>query len=115
MVGGITLFAWLLMASVTAWLVLPVWKRRQNTRLATKLVAALTAASALFGVLGTLAGATRVIGALCTQGRDVSQKARQVGEGISEAMNATALAVVIWVPSLIVLLVLVRGNKDRSR
>ena len=115
MVGGITLFAWLLIASVTAWLVLPVWKRRQNARLATKLIAALTAASALFGALGTLAGAIRVIGALCAQGWDVSQKAREVGEGISEAMNATALAVIIWVPSLIVLLVLMRDRENRSR
>jgi biopolymer transport protein ExbB/TolQ len=115
MVGSITLFAWLLIVSVTAWLVLPVWKRRRSTRLATRLIAALTAASALFGVLGTLAGAIRVISALCAQGWDVSQKAREVGEGISEAMNATVLAVVIWVPSLIVLLVLVRGSKERSR
>ncbi|MGC4066390.1 MAG: MotA/TolQ/ExbB proton channel family protein [Polyangiaceae bacterium] len=43
-----------------------------------------------------------------------SQKARVLAEGISGAMNCTALALAVWIPSVIAALVLSRTSRRPS-
>jgi len=94
-------------------LVFRTWKRRKGASLATKLLVAVVAAAAAFGSIGALLGLIRAFGAVGGQSVDPSQKARILAEGISEAMNWTALALVFWVPSVIAALVLSRTNNRR--
>jgi biopolymer transport protein ExbB/TolQ len=113
------LLVWLLVAllggGVTVWFVLRVWKRRKSVWLTAKVMAALATASASFGLLGTLTGLVHAFGAIGGERVEPSQKARILAEGNSEAMNCTALVVVVLVPTLVVLAILMRGSRERSQ
>jgi biopolymer transport protein ExbB/TolQ len=78
-------------------------------RLVTLLVAALMTS----GAIGVLVGLIKAFGAVGGESVDPSQKARILAEGISEAMNCTALIVAIWVPSVIAL-VLTRKRRGAA-
>ena len=99
---------------MTVWLAFRTWKRRKVASLWTRLVVAVVVAAAAFGSIGTLLGLIKTFGAVGGQSVDPSHKARMLAEGISEAMNCTALALVFWVPSVIAALVLSRTSKDQA-
>jgi biopolymer transport protein ExbB len=79
-----------------------------------KALAGSVAASAVIGSLGTLVGLVKAIGATGGESIDPSQKARILGQGISEAMNCTAAGLLLWLPSVIALTVTARMRKDKS-
>lgn len=87
-------------AALTIWLLARTWKHRKTAPFATIVVASLLAASALFGTLGTLMGLAKALGAVGGESVDPSQKAHILAEGISEAMNCTAVGLVLWLPSV---------------
>ncbi len=62
----------------------------------------------------TVSGLVKAFVAVGGESVDPSQKARILAEGISEAMNCTALALAIWVPSVIVTFILFRTSKKTS-
>src|SRR6185436_18118325 len=110
------LSAWLILAlvgiAVTAWWSRKLWRRRQELPLRTRAVAAIVAASATVGALGTVVGLVKAFGAVGGESVDPSQKARILAEGIAEAMNCTAFGVVVWLPSVIVLVLMMRKRSD---
>jgi biopolymer transport protein ExbB/TolQ len=99
--GGVILGAWFVLAVlgtvVAAWLGRRIWKRRKATSLLMSLVGSMTAASLMLGAVGTLLGLTKAFAAVGSESEDPSQKARILAEGISEAMNCTALALAVGV------------------
>jgi biopolymer transport protein ExbB/TolQ len=76
--------------------------------------ALLVSVGATFGAFGTIVGLVKGYGAVGGESVDPSQKARILAEGISVAMNCTALGVLLWVPSMIVAFVLTRRKEPRS-
>lgn len=102
----------LLGASAAVWLSRRSWRRRKVLPFRTRLVAALVAASAMVGGLGTVIGLVKAFGAVGRESVDPSQKARILAEGISEAMNCTAFGMVVGLPSIIVLMVMMRRHND---
>jgi len=112
------LWVWLLLGvggtALTLWLVRRVWRHRAHSRPVERWLAALVAAMALVSLLGTLAGIIKMFGAIGGESVDPSQKARILAEGISEAMNFTALGLALWIPSAIASYWLTRVEK-RSR
>jgi len=85
-----------------------LWNRRAELGLGTKVVAGLVVGSAVLGGLGTVVGLLKAFAATGGKGIDPSQKARALGEGISEAMNCSAMGIVVWLPSVIVLTLITR-------
>ena len=112
------LVAWLVLsfagAVATAWWVRRLWKRRQQLPSGTRIIAVIVATSSMLGALGTVIGLVKAFGAFGGESVDPSQRARILAEGISEAMNCTALGVIVWVPSVIALLFVTRRRADRS-
>lgn len=107
--GGGILLVWVLVALVafvwTIRLVFLVWKQRKTSGVAAKLLAAAVGVAALVGGGGTLVGLVKAFGAVGGESVDPSQKARMLAEGISEAMNCTALGLLTWLPAVVALLV----------
>lgn len=99
----------------TAWWARRMWRDGKGLPLRTKMVAVVVASSALAGALGTLLGLVKAFGAVGGESVDPSQKARILAEGISEAMNWTALGVVVWLPATLALLLLMRVAKKDAR
>lgn len=97
--------------ALTLWLVLRTWQRRAHSRAAERWLAAFVAATALVSVLGTLAGLVKAFGAVGGESVDPSQRARILAEGISEAIDYTALALALWIPSAIASYWLTRPEK----
>jgi biopolymer transport protein ExbB len=62
----------------------------------------------LVGALGTTLGMIKVFQAVGGESVDPSQKARVLAEGMSEAMSWTAFSALVWVPSTIALVVILR-------
>jgi biopolymer transport protein ExbB len=89
-------------------------RRRQELAVRTRIIAVVVATSAIFAMLGALIGLVKAFGAVGGENVDPSQKARILAEGISEAMNCTALGVVVWVPSVIALIFVTRRRGNRS-
>ena len=96
------------LAAITSWS-LRLWKRRRLLSPLARAVLLLMAASAAFGLLGTVVGLVKAFGSVGGESIDPSQKARILAEGISEAMNCTAFGLCIGVPSVIALLYMTRG------
>ena len=69
-------------------------------------------ATAVFGAFGTVAGLVMAFGATGGEAVDPSQKARILAQGISAAINCTAAALLVWLPSAIALAVLTRSRKS---
>lgn len=101
-------------AGLTVWLMRRVWKARKQARPAVTALTGLVLAAAAYGVFGVLVGVTKAMGAVGGQSIDPSSKARMLGEGIAEAMNCAALALLIWVPSFIAAFILTRRMQNRS-
>ena len=80
----------------------------------TKAVAVIVAASAMAGALGSVLGLVKGFGAVGGESVDPSQKARILAEGISEAMNWTALGFIVWIPSAIALVLLMGSRRPRN-
>jgi hypothetical protein len=99
---------------VTAWLIRRRWRNRRPTSLPIKLVSAFVAGSALVGALGTCLGLIKAFGAVGGESIDPSQKARILAEGISEAMNWTALGLAVWLPSMLTLLLVTRAHRESA-
>ncbi len=91
-----------------------LWKRREELSRRTRTMAVIVAASAIVGALGTLVGLVKAFGAVGGESVDPSQKARMLGQGISEAMNCTAFGILIWLPSAIILSAMMRKRRQRS-
>ena len=96
----------------TVWWLRRLWKRRGELASSAKTAAVVFAASAMLGALGTSLGLIKAFGAVGGESVDPSQKARILGEGISEAINFTALAMLLWIPSWIVLAILARKRRS---
>jgi len=95
----------------TVWLVRRVWKQRSRPGLALKMGASLVMTSALLVVFGVVFGVLTALGAVGGESVDPSNKARLLAEGLSEAMNSTAFGLVVWIPSMIVTVVLLRKDQ----
>jgi biopolymer transport protein ExbB/TolQ len=69
------------------------------------------------GLIGTVAGLVKAFGAVAGESVDPSQKARILAEGISQAMNCTAFALVMGAIGMALGLVywLVWGRRPRRR
>ena len=117
--GFAALLVWLVFCLIggvaSAWLVRRLWRRRAELPIAARVLAPLVAVSAAFGAVGMLLGIVRAIGAARGESVDPSQRARMLAEGIAEAMNCTALGVVVWVPSVVVALMLTRPRQAPPR
>ena len=101
-------------AMATAWWSRRLWRRRKGLAVRTRIIAVVVATSAVLGALGTLIGLVKAFGAVGGESIDPSQRARILAEGLSEAMNCTALGVVVWVPSAIALIFATRRHGNRS-
>jgi len=112
------LFAWLVAgfvgAALTARWLRRLWKRGGSS-LRTRVVAVVLAGSTIVGLLGTTVGLVKAFGAVGGESIDPSQKARILAEGISEAINCTALGVILWVPCGIALFFLTRVRHRSER
>jgi biopolymer transport protein ExbB/TolQ len=91
-----------------------LWKRRMELLPRARTIAAIVTASAMLGALGTLVGLGKAFGAIGGESVDPSQKARMLGEGISEAMNCTVFGIVTWILCAIILSVMMRKRGGRS-
>ena len=113
--AGAILIVWFvlgaLMGGVGVWLGRRIWKRRKTAPAATTIVQSLIALSILVGGIGTLVGLVKAFGAVGGESVDPSQKARILAEGIAEAMNCTALGLVVGVTGLVVAGVMARLRK----
>lgn len=109
LVGALLLY--LVAVVLTVWLVRHVWKRRKRVSLLTKVLAGLLIAAIALGPIGVAVGLWKGFTAVGGESLDPSQKARLLGEGIAELMNCSALALLIWVPTSIVVFTLVRRGR----
>jgi biopolymer transport protein ExbB/TolQ len=118
MVALALVLGWLLLGVggvvMTAWWSRALWKSRKHVPRRTKLIAVVVASSALAGALGTLLGLVKAFGAVGGESLDPSQKARILAEGIAEAMNWTTFGLVVWLPSTIALIFLMRKHGKRA-
>jgi biopolymer transport protein ExbB/TolQ len=101
-------------AAATTWFGFRIWQRRKVMRLPAKLALSIAAVAALAGAIGTVVGLVKAFAAVGGESVDPSQKARILAEGIAEAMNCTAFAILVWIPSVIVAFVLTRKRKGAS-
>src|SRR5205814_6758054 len=88
-------------AGAATWLGRRIWMRWKTTSLPLSVVRSMIAASVMLGAAGTLLGLVKAFGALSGESVDPSQKARILAEGISEAMNCTALGFMVAIIGLI--------------
>jgi len=84
-----------------------MWRPRRKTNNAQRRSVILGAFVALFtlGLCGTTVGVIKAFGAVGGESIDPSQKARILAEGISEAMNLTALGALLPLPVSIGILI----------
>ena len=112
MVGAAVLGIWALLAllgaGATLWLARRVWTRRKSLAPGVQVAAAAVALAVVFGAFGTVIGLVKAVGAVGGESVDPSLKARILAEGISEAMNCTAFALVLWLPGAVVLVVMLK-------
>lgn len=111
--GLAILVAWLsIVIAVTVLSVRLAWRVSRRWRelgLPTKVLAVALAAPLAVGLLGTPLAFLRSFVAIGTE-QEPSQKARRLGEGISEAMNCSALALLVGIPVLLVAAVVSRRD-----
>src|SRR4051812_7920001 len=98
----------------TGWLIRRRWRKQKRTSFALKLVSMVVVLAALFGALGTCLGVMRAFAAVGGEGIDPSQKARLLAQGIAQAMNCTALGLIVWFPGTLALLLVTRADKERT-
>ena len=113
--GGVILIVWGLLDALgmgmTVRLTRRVW-RHENTGLKTKAVASMLAAASLYGAFQALLGVLRAL-SITGVGADPSRAAAQLAQGISQAMNCTAFALVIGVPSAVAAWFITRPRSTR--
>jgi biopolymer transport protein ExbB/TolQ len=111
---GVLLY-WLVFAVVvagsTGWLLRRVGTRWSNVGVAVKAIGAVATISGTLAILGTLRGLVDALRAMHGNDVDPSQKARMLAEGISTTMNSIAIGAGAWLPSVIVLFILVRKRE----
>jgi hypothetical protein len=112
------LVAWLVAAFVgalaTLWWSRRIWTRQRELPKSARIVTGILSAAAVLGGFGTVVGLVKAFGAVGGESVDPSQKARVLAEGIAEAMNCTAAGVVVWLPSVIVLMVVTRRRNGQT-
>jgi biopolymer transport protein ExbB len=117
--GLLILLLWLVLAIAGAvasvhW----AWRLWMRKKLSvTTIVAALAAATALLAAVGTAGGMIGMIQAVSAGSAetvDPSQKARLLAEGISVAMNCTALGLVVALPVILVVAYVTRRKRSDS-
>ncbi len=106
---GVWLVTMLLSLVGCVWIAVRVWRLRDSVGIAVKLVTSIFVLAVLGGVVGTSLGLASGLRGVAGGG-EASDRARLLAEGISTAMNCTALGVLVSVPTLIVLGVLMRGR-----
>jgi biopolymer transport protein ExbB/TolQ len=110
--AGVIFAVWFLIGitgvATTAWLVLQVWDRRKKHSRTLKALTVVGVAGGACGALGALVGAVKAFRAIYRESVDPMQKARLLAEGISEALNCTAFALLLWFPSMLATLLLLR-------
>jgi hypothetical protein len=106
LVGAMGIVFGLLVASVV-WTVWMFRRRRQLSGAARGFLYFSTLGLSLGG-LGTLVGLIKAFGAVGGESVDPSRKVVILVEGISEAMNGTAFALLLWMLSAIVVAILGR-------
>ena len=104
-------FIILVVAVATIRLATRVFGRTNAFGVIAKTIATLATLGATIALLGTFAGLLTVFRAVAGRISDVTQKARMLAEGISEAMNCTAFGILIWLPFFITMLVIARRKK----
>jgi biopolymer transport protein ExbB/TolQ len=92
-----------------------LWKRRKDLSFGVAAVALISVTAAMLASLGVVIGLMRGLGAVGGESVDVSQKARALAEGISEAINCTALGIAIWLPTFTVLVLAKRTGANRPK
>src|SRR5262249_12238596 len=107
----IVLLLLVLGAGATVLLVRALWKTESAPG---KAVAGVVTTFTAFGAAGTIMGFLKAFGAVGGESVDPSQKARILAEGMSEAINCMALSAVVWVPSVIAALLIIRKRKKAS-
>lgn len=100
--------------AASAWALRRVWRQRKAIGPATRLAALGLAFAVAVGTFGTVDGILRASLVIAGAAVDPSGKARALAEGISQAMNCSALAVVVGLPAGIALWVLMRGRGEQS-
>jgi flagellar motor component MotA len=114
--GGV-LTVWFILGvvgiGVAAWLGRRIWRGRKTTPLTVRLVRSMIAAALTLGAVGTLLGLVKAYGAVGGEDVDPSQKARILAEGISEAMNCTALGFAVAVSSIILAVIARRLKRSK--
>jgi hypothetical protein len=117
MLGMGVLLVWLLLgvgaAFAVAWWARRLWARREELSLGAKAVAVFVAATLLAAALGTVVGLAKAFSAVDGETVDPSAKARVVAEGISGAMNFTALGIAIALPGAVILGLMTRKRGQR--
>lgn len=88
--------------------------RQRELPKSARIVTGILSAAAVLGGFGTVVGLVKAFGAVGGESVDPSQKARVLAEGIAEAMNCTAAGVVVWLPSVIVLMVVTRRRNGQT-
>lgn len=109
--AALTLILFLLGPPISVWLVYRVWRRRREASTGMKSLAMLLAAGVAAGLFGVLLGVMKAFGTIGGESIDPSQKARILAEGISEAMNFSAVSAIVVVLSAIPLAVLLGKTK----
>ena len=111
-------WVWLFLAvlgvGLTVWMVARVLRRRSQVRAVWIGALLVNGAAVAYAVFGAILGLVRAYEAIGGESVDPTERARIVAEGISEVINCTAFALLVWVPSLVVAFVLTRPKKPRS-
>ena len=92
-----------------------VWKTVPPSAFLTRVIASVAALLVSYAALRSLGGLIKSLTAVGGESIEPSQKARILAEGISEAMNCTAFALVVGVPGVIVIWLLTRKHGADSR
>lgn len=113
--AGALLVVWfalgILGVGLAVWLLQRTWKRRKTRSPSMTVMAVVIAGAVFLGAFGTLLGLVRAFGAVGVENVDPSQKANMLAEGISEAMNCTALGFAVGVPGTVLAWVMARFRK----
>ena len=117
MLGTGVLLVWLLLGAIpalaAAWWARRLWTRREELSLGAKAVAVIVVATLIAAALGTVVGLATVFSAVDGETVDPAGKARMLAEGISGAMNFTALGVAVVLLGAVILGLMTRKRGQR--
>jgi hypothetical protein len=91
-----------------------LWTRRKELSLGTRVAAALLAGTTLTAAVGTVVGLAKAFSAVDGETLNPADNARVVAEGISGAMNFTALGIASALLGAVILSLMMRKRGGRS-